>query len=131
MSAIIQRYDHGYDCQVDVSGPGNCPNTAFTCKTPECPNDANHLEDGECGRHKVRKGDAAAVKAHQRVDKSCPATYTYPSGRTISCLIRIVYKCDEHTFHDYDPGSGTNPPPESFSTPPSGGGSTPPSENPV
>ena len=105
-------YDHGYNCEVNVSGIGNCPETAFTCKTPECPNDAKHLIDGECGDHKVEKGDASALAAHKSVGQSCPETYTYPSGRVISCLIYIAHKCDEHTFHDYDPGPGTNPPPE-------------------
>lgn len=105
-------HDHGYDCEVDVSGIGNCPKTAYTCKTPECPNDAKHLIDGECGDHKVEKGDASALAAHKSVGQSCPETYTYPSGRVISCLIYIGYKCDEHSIHDYDPGPGTNPPPE-------------------
>ena len=107
-------HDDGYECDVDVPGLGNCPQTAFTCQTPECSNDSNHLINGECSKHKVKKGDAAAVAAHQRVGQSCPETYTYPSGNTISCVIHIGYKCDEHSIHDYDQGPGTNPPPESF-----------------
>lgn len=105
-------HDDGYFCNEPIGLLSTCGRLAFKCQTPECDNDDNHLIKADCGNHKVKKSDTAELAKHKPVGQSCPETYTYPSGRVISCLIYIAYKCDEHSIHDYDPGPGTNPPPE-------------------
>ena len=53
-------HDHRYLCEVDVPGIGNCPKTAYTCQTPECENDANHLKEAPCGEHTVLSSEFSA-----------------------------------------------------------------------
>ena len=109
-------HDHGYFCTEKTGLLSTCGRTAYTCKTPDCSNDGNHLIDGACDRHKVKKSDTSAIANHRRINQSCPGTYTYPSGTTIGCILYLTYECDRHSIHDFDPGSGTNPPPESLSS---------------
>ncbi len=120
-------YDHGYACQVDVPGFGNCPQTAYTCQDPECPNDANHLVYGDCKKHKVKKSDTTALAAHKKLASPvyCSVTHIFDNV-PYACIITRVYKCDpvSHApWHDFVPGPGTYPG-ASESSPSQNGGCT-------
>ena len=120
-------YDHRRDpCGKKTGTLTTCSSQAFTCQSPECPNDANHLIDGECGVHEVKKGDTSAVSAHSKLPTShsqqgrCPVTHDF-DGETYQCVLINTYYCDLHDFHDFVDGVGTYPiiEPEEPTNPPS------------
>lgn len=108
-------YDHRRDpCGKKTGTLTTCRSKAFTCQTPECSNDANHLIDGECGVHKVKKGDASAVSAHSKLPTNhsqhgrCPVTHVF-NDETYQCVLINTYYCDLHVYHDFVDGIGTYP----------------------
>lgn len=151
-------YDHGYACNVDAPGFGNCPQTAYTCQDPECPNDANHLVYGDCKKHKVRKGNTTALAEHKKLASPvyCSVTHLF-NNVPYACIITRVYTCDpvSHApWHDFvhgpgtypgasegspsenggctsNPGEGTGNPPGSDGNPPASNGGCTPTSTPV
>lgn len=120
-------YDHRRDpCGKKTGTLTTCSSRAFTCQSPECPNDTNHLVKGECGDHEVRKGDASEVSAHSKLPTShsqqgrCAVTHAF-DGETYQCVLINTYYCDLHDFHDFVDGVGTYPiiEPEEPTNPPS------------
>ena len=108
-------YDHRRDpCGKKTGLLTTCGSRAFTCQSPECPNDTNHLIKGECDVHEVRKGDTSAVLAHSKLPMSysqkgrCPVTHDF-DGETYQCVLINTYYCDLHDFHDFVDGVGTYP----------------------
>ena len=143
-TAIPEGYQgHTYTCQQAVASGGNlCNQVAYTCQSPRCPNDGNHLVAATCGKpgHQEKKRlSGMSGDGHREINQQGPITRTYSYGETVHtvrCTKESQYACDPghsvHVFPEIITNPITDPDPDPTNPPDDGDdGEDPPSEDPI